>query len=181
MIRNLSLLVLLCLFGLNASAEQTTPNILWLSTEDISPHLGRYGDPDAITPTLDALAARGIRYTNAYTVAPVCAPNRSAIATGMYQMSIGSHHMRAGGEGTARSIMPKLAPEIAMFPELIQAAGYYTTNGAKEDYNFDYTGRSVWHDNGRNTFSMYRQGFVVEKSSVKRHSFLCRVQLLQHA
>lgn len=133
-----------------ASADQSRPNILWLSTEDISAHLGCYGDPDAITPTLDALAARGIRYTRAFTTAPVCAPNRSAIITGMYQMSIGTHHMRSGGEGTERSIKPKLAPEIRMFPELIREAGYYTTNASKEDYYFDDSGRIPWNESGKN-------------------------------
>lgn len=142
--------VALLTISLPAFAEQSRPNILWLSTEDISAHLGCYGDPDAITPTLDALASRGIRYTRAFTTAPVCAPNRAAIITGMYQMSIGAHHMRSGGEGTERSIKPRLAPEIKMFPELIRDAGYYTTNASKEDYNFDYSGRTVWDESSRN-------------------------------
>ena len=143
----------LCLLVLGISgtsfAEQSPPNILWLSVEDISAHLGCYGDPDAITPTLDALAARGLRYSRAFTTAPVCAPNRSAIITGMYQMSIGSHHMRSGGEGTKRSILPRLAPEVAMFPELIRGAGYYTPNASKQDYNFDYGDRKPWHESSK--------------------------------
>ena len=49
------------------------PNILWIVSEDNSPWLGSYGDPVATTPRLDALAAEGIRYTRAYSNAPVCA------------------------------------------------------------------------------------------------------------
>ena len=50
------------------------PNILWLSAEDISPHLGCYGDPHAITPALDQLAAEGVRYTHGiYNGRGVCA------------------------------------------------------------------------------------------------------------
>ena len=71
------------------------PNILWLSAEDINTHFGCYGDPHAITPNLDQLATEGVRYTNAYTSAGVCAPCRSTIITGMYQTTIGTMHMRS--------------------------------------------------------------------------------------
>ena len=69
------------------------PNILWISAEDIGPHFGCYGDQHAITPNIDQLSSEGIRFTNAYTTAGVCAPCRSGIITGMYQNSIGTHHM----------------------------------------------------------------------------------------
>src|SRR5690606_21436091 len=69
-----------------ASAQQTNaprPNILWLSVEDLSPRIGAYGDPIARTPTIDRLAAEGMRFTNAFVTLPICAPARSAIITGM--------------------------------------------------------------------------------------------------
>ena len=62
-----------------ASAFADRPNILWLSAEDISPHLGCFGDPHAITPNIDALAEKGVRYANTFTTAGVCAPCRSGI------------------------------------------------------------------------------------------------------
>ena len=65
------------------------PNILWVSCEDISPDLGCYGDSYAVTPNIDALAAQGVRYTNVYAHAGVCAPARSGIITGMYPTTIG--------------------------------------------------------------------------------------------
>src|SRR5690606_26626540 len=75
-------------WGVGASARQqpppVRPNILWISTEDMSPHLGAYGDRLARTPTLDRLAAESLRFTNAFATAPVCAPSRAAIITGMY-------------------------------------------------------------------------------------------------
>jgi uncharacterized sulfatase len=51
--------------------------------------LGCYGDKRMVTPNLDKLAAEGIRYTNAYTTQPVCAPARSAIFTGLFPHSNG--------------------------------------------------------------------------------------------
>lgn len=130
----------------DSAVEQ--PNILWLSTEDMGPHLGCYGDPHARTPNIDALAARGIRYTNVFTTAPVCAPNRSSIITGVHATTLGSHHMRSGGEGRRRSIKPALSPEVKCFPEYLREAGYYCSNNVKEDYNFTTTA-TVWDESSK--------------------------------
>ena len=54
-----------------AATKDERPNIVWISTEDIGPNLGCYGDPDAITPTLDKLASHGARFTNTFTTAGV--------------------------------------------------------------------------------------------------------------
>src|SRR5687767_6950976 len=70
------------------------PNIVWISNEDMSPRLGAYGDTFARTPVLDRLAKESVRYTRAFTTAPVCAPSRAAIITGMYANAIGAQHMR---------------------------------------------------------------------------------------
>jgi arylsulfatase A-like enzyme len=124
----------------NVGDAETTglirPNILWLSWEDMSPLLGCYGDPHARTPTLDAMAVKGTRYTRVFTVAPVCAPNRSCMISGVYPSTLGSHHMRSSGEGAAKSGMPHLPAGMKCFPEYMRDAGYYCTNNVKEDYNF---------------------------------------------
>ncbi|UCE48515.1 MAG: sulfatase, partial [Phycisphaerales bacterium] len=103
----------------------TRPNIVWLSCEDISPHIGCFGDEHAITPNIDQLAREGVRYTNAFTTAGVCAPCRSGIITGMYQTTIGTHHMRCNA---------KLPPMIKAFTMYLRRAGYYCTNNSKTDY-----------------------------------------------
>ncbi|MFC2089480.1 sulfatase-like hydrolase/transferase [Bacteroidota bacterium] len=115
------------------------PNIVWISLEDLSPHLGCYGDTLAKSPTIDKLAEEGIKYTNAFTSAPVCAPCRSGIITGMNQTSIGTHHMRvthkADGLPTPYSAVPP--PYVKMFTEYLRAAGYYCTNNVKTDYQME--------------------------------------------
>ena len=103
------------------------PNILWLSAEDINAHFGCYGDPHAITPNVDQLAKEGVRYTNAYTAAGVCAPCRSTIITGMYQTTIGTMHMRCN------AVLPD---SIKPFSVYLRQAGYYCTNNSKTDYQF---------------------------------------------
>ncbi|MBL9137682.1 MAG: sulfatase-like hydrolase/transferase [Verrucomicrobiales bacterium] len=112
------------------------PNVLWLTCEDTGPHLGCYGDAYASTPHLDALAARGLRFRRAWSVAPVCAPARTAIITGLYPSSTGSEHMR--------SDVP-LPRGARMFPEYLRDAGYYCSNNQKEDYNLQKAG-DVWDD-----------------------------------
>jgi arylsulfatase A-like enzyme len=115
------------------------PNILWISTEDLSPRLGAYGDKVARTPNLDRLAREGMRFTRAFTTAPVCAPSRAAIITGMFQNAIGAQHMRTG-ENTVEDLPGpyEAVPPfyVKAFPEYLRAAGYYTTNNVKTDYQF---------------------------------------------
>jgi arylsulfatase A-like enzyme len=66
-----------------AADAASKPNILWITSEDHGPHMGCYGDPNARTPNVDALAARGMLFTRAWSGVPVCAPARSTIITGM--------------------------------------------------------------------------------------------------
>ena len=107
-------------------AQAKRPNILWLSYEDSSQHLGCYGDEHARTPNMDAFAKQAVRYTHAFTVAGVCAPSRSGIITGMYPTTLGSQHMRS---------QATLPDDIKTFPTYLREAGYYCTNNSKEDYN----------------------------------------------
>ncbi|MDA9830331.1 sulfatase-like hydrolase/transferase [Akkermansiaceae bacterium] len=128
------LLFILCVSTSLHGAER--PNILWLSAEDINAHFGCYGDPNAITPNLDQLAREGVRYTNAYTAAGVCAPCRSTIITGMYQTSIGTMHMRSS------AVLPD---SIKPFPIYLKNSGYYCTNNSKTDYQFK-TPKETWDE-----------------------------------
>jgi arylsulfatase A-like enzyme len=122
-----------------APATAHHPNILWISTEDLSPRIGAYGDKVARTPTLDRLAKEGMRFTRAFTTAPVCAPSRAAIITGVFQTTLGAQHMRTGENtigdlpGPYEAVPPFY---VKAFPEYLRAAGYYTTNNVKTDYQF---------------------------------------------
>ena len=131
---------------------QRRPNIVWISNEDMSPRLGAYGDALARTPVLDRLARESVRYTHAFTTAPVCAPSRAAIINGMYQTSIGAQHMRTTEDRVPELPGPYLAVPpfyVKAFPEYLRAAGYYTTNRAKTDYQFGVP-FTIWDDLGTN-------------------------------
>jgi arylsulfatase A-like enzyme len=109
-----------------AQSNSDIPNILWLTTEDHGPHLGVYGDPYAHTPAMDSFAEKSLRYNLAWSDAPVCAPARTAIITGVYPTSTGGQHMRSD------VLLPDF---MKKYPVYLREAGYYTTNNSKTDYN----------------------------------------------
>ena len=120
----------------------TRPNILWISFEDTNPFYGCHGDPTGLTPNLDRLASKGLTFTNAYSTAGVCAPARSAIITGLYPISAGTHHMRTSWTQAEAPTLPTpysaVVPHyVHCFTEYLRDAGYYCTNNSKTDYQFD--------------------------------------------
>jgi arylsulfatase A-like enzyme len=116
------------------------PNILWLVSEDNNPFAGAYGDRLARTPAIDALAAKGVLYRNVYSNAPVCAPSRFGILTGIYPESCApANQMRANA---------KLPDGFRTYPELMRQAGYFCTNAAKTDYNCDIDPAAIWDIQG---------------------------------
>jgi len=150
----------------NSSAR---PNILWLTSEDHGPHMGCYGDKYATTPNVDALAAKGLRYTHVWSNAPVCAPARTTLISGLYPPSTGSEHMR--------SMVPFPAGK-QMFPSLLRAAGYYCTNNVKEDYNLTQPG-TVWDASTKNAHWRKResgQPFFAVFNSTKSHESRIRAR-----
>lgn len=138
---------------LNGASAQQRPNIVWITCEDMSPRLGIYGESVAKTPNLDALGRDAIRFTNAYTTAGVCAPSRATIITGMYQTFTGAQHMRVTRAASSAHLYPANfveyqavpPPYIKAFPEYLRAAGYYCTNNAKTDYQFQAP-PTVWDE-----------------------------------
>ena len=114
------------------------PNILWIVSEDNSSHwMGCYGNAQAQTPRIDALAKEGILFEHAYSNAPVCAVARATILNGAYSPTMGTQHMRS-----RHPIPAKYKPNV----EFLRAAGYYCTNNAKTDYNFKSNDTAIWDE-----------------------------------
>ena len=125
------------------------PNILWIVTEDNSPFFGCYGDKNAVTPNLDRFASQGILYLNAFAKAPVCAPARSTIITGVYAPSMGTQHMRSRN---------RIPPFIRLFPRYLREAGYWCSNHSKTDYNLTPVDRKAWNEIRKGEYSHRRPG-----------------------
>ena len=110
---------------------QTRPNIVFILADDMGwADLSCYGRPDYKTPNLDKLATQGMRFTNAYSAAPVCTPTRVGFYTGRYpaRLPVGleeplTQRSQMGEKLKTRGI-PKEHPTVA---SLIKAQGYDTT------------------------------------------------------
>jgi N-sulfoglucosamine sulfohydrolase len=132
-------------------------NLLCIVCEDISPRLGSYGDPVALTPVLDRFARDGVRFTRMFSNSGVCAPSRAALITGMYATAIGANNMRTSTKDLADHAPYEAVPPPAVrpFSEYLRAAGYYTTNNAKTDYQFTPP-LTAWDENGREAHWKHR-------------------------
>lgn len=156
----------------NDLLAQDRPNILWLVSEDNSPYIGAYGDDFATTPNIDKLAERGFKYTHAYANAPVCAPARNTIITGMYPPSNGTQHMRSNY---------KVTEMVKFFPQMLKEAGYYVTNNAKEDYNIEISQTDgIWNESSNEAhYKNRKEGqpfFAVFNTEISHESSLFPVK-----
>jgi len=112
--------------GAAAAQDDERPNVLWFVIDDMSPHFSCYGESLIETPHTDRLAREGTRFTSAYVTAPVCSPSRSAMITGCYQTSIGTHHHRSG-RGEIKIHLPEGVEPV---PAIFQRAGYHICIGS---------------------------------------------------
>lgn len=131
------LLLCFCMLLPGIALANQRPNIVWIVLDDLGPEVGCYGFENVSTPAIDRLAAEGVRYTNCFATSPVCSSSRSALVTGMYQTSTGTHHHRT------RNKVPLVdGAQTAM--QQFGEAGYFVcdagppgeTGNAKRDYNF---------------------------------------------
>ena len=158
--------------------KMTKPNILWITSEDNSIEwISCYGSKNAKTPNIDQLAQEGFRYLHCFDNGAVCAPTRSSWITGMHSISNGTQPMRSGFE---------IPATIRFYNELLQKAGYFTSNCSKTDYNLrapngrnpknfwnysggDYAGTWKKRGNGQPFFTVYNIGDSHESRAFGDH------------
>ena len=159
-------------------AKTTRPNILWITSEDNSIEwISCYGSKNAKTPNIDQLAKEGFRYLYCFDNGAVCAPTRSSWITGMHSISNGTQPMRSGFE---------IPATISFYNELLQKAGYFTSNCSKTDYNLrgpkgrnpkefwdysggDYAGTWKKRKEGQPFFTVYNIGDSHESRAFGDH------------
>ena len=126
---NKTWMIVVCILAVSTTVKSSAaerPNIVWIVVDDMSANFSCYGESTIQTPNVDQLANEGARFTRAYATSPVCSTFRSAMITGMYQTSTGTHHHRSG-RGKHRIQLPE---GVHPLPELFQKAGYYTCIGS---------------------------------------------------
>lgn len=98
-------------------------NVLFLIADDLNTMLGCYGDPQARTPHIDRLAARGVRFERAYCTFPLCGPSRNSMLTGLYPNSTG---ILANAEIFRQSV-----PQQISLPQAFRRAGAWAVRIGK--------------------------------------------------
>lgn len=145
--------LLACLGGCESSGDDihhSHTNVLWITVCTLrADHLGAYGYPLEVSPTLDSLAARGVLFERTLTGAPWTRPAIASMVTALDPRSLG--FMRPKGDGPSA-----LQPSIDTLAERLQGSGYYTIGItanplANPSFHFDqgydfYEGtESGWH------------------------------------
>ncbi|MEG1186725.1 MAG: sulfatase [Bacteroidales bacterium] len=129
------------------TAAEELPNFLIIVCEDISPYLNCFGDPVAITPNLDRFAQDAIRHNRMFTSVGVSAPSRYSLITGRYSSSDGANYMRSNYFNKEFGSIPPAG--VKCYTEILRESGYYCTNNAKTDYQFN-TPLAAWDEQGNN-------------------------------
>jgi arylsulfatase A-like enzyme len=117
------LLLAVSLFSCGKLLGGTRPNLVWILADDLGlGELGSYGQKQIWTPQLDRMASEGMRFTQFYAGATVCAPSRSVLMTGQ-------HHGRTtvrGNAGPGKAAAQALREGDITVAGLLQKAGYHT-------------------------------------------------------
>jgi arylsulfatase A-like enzyme len=112
----------------NKSTESKKPNIIIVLADDAGyADFGAYGGKEIPTPNIDALIASGVKFTNAYVSASVCAPSRAGLLTGRYQQRFGFENNMSGDptEGFTKEDMG-IDPKENTFGDEMRGNGYRT-------------------------------------------------------
>ena len=125
--------------GAANAAPAARPNVLMIVLDDLNDWVGYLGGhPDVKTPHLDALARRGLAFTNAHVAAPVCNPSRAAFMTGRNPASTGIY----GNDVRWHEVLP----DIRSLPSHFKANGYHVAGGGKVNHHTPgHNRRSDWH------------------------------------
>jgi N-sulfoglucosamine sulfohydrolase len=148
--RLLALSLLLPFFLLSATAAEK--NVVFIITDDESPTLGCYGDPVAKTPAIDAIAADGTVFLNAFATTASCAASRSVVMSGLHNHRNGMYgHQHSYHKFESWRTVASLA-----LPRVMAGAGYRTGHigkyhvGPEQVYRFE----TYLKGNDRNTVEM---------------------------
>jgi len=124
--QSLPRLLIVFLLGVSLTATafaDDRPNLIWIMADDLGyGELGCYGQDVILTPRIDEMARQGMRFTQFYSGATVCAPSRSVLNTG-------KHHGRTSVRGNAGRNNPSaqaLGPDDLTVARLLRDAGYET-------------------------------------------------------
>ncbi len=107
-----------CLTYVNTTLAAERPNVLLICIDDLKPAIGCFGDPLALTPNIDRLAARGVLFESAYCNQAVCSPSRNSLMTSLRPQTLGIYDLPTN--------FRKSAPEAVTVAQQFRQHGYHT-------------------------------------------------------
>lgn len=123
-------LILFVLTNLSISARQ--PNILFIAIDDMNDWTGFLGGhPQVKTPNMDALAAKGVNFTNAHCIAPACSPSRNALLFGVEPFHSGFYPFYK-----LENVPSKVMSKYTSLPTFLKQNGYNTYGAGKIHHGF---------------------------------------------
>lgn len=135
------------------------PNILFIfSDQHRHDVMGCAGHPTVVTPNLDALAARGVRFTKAWCQSPICQPSRASLITGQHPYDLGVFYNDAASATHASTDLDEageISPDWPTFMKQLQAVGYETASIGKTHYHGIPTREEVVAAGGSIDFRRY--------------------------
>lgn len=175
--RQVSILFSVLIFGSGFSLADDRPNILLILADDLSwADLGCYGHPLHETPNFDRLASRGVRFTQAYSSAPICSASRAALLTGKTTARLGFEFVvkPEAGSQTIPNVPLKTPPFTLDLPleeitiaEQLGSAGYETAFFGKWHLNQHYKRYLGWSP----THGPKKQGFQIAEEDFGSHPY----------
>lgn len=152
-------------------AEETDParppNVIFILADDLGwADTGVYGSQFFETPHIDALAQRGMTFTNAYAAAAICSPTRASILTGLHPARIGitsasGHLEREVLEKSLRPRAPENQPALSASSLTRLGVDYFTLAEALAGAGYRTAHFGKWHL-GREPFDALNQGFEID-------------------
>ncbi len=128
------------LFSCQSNELPEKPNVLFIAVDDLRPELNCYGQPQIHSPNIDALAAEGLLFQQAYCNIPVCGASRASLMTGL-RPTINRFI-------TYFTWADKDAPGIKTLPTLFRENGYHTISNGKIFHN-QFDSKESWDENWR--------------------------------
>jgi len=145
----------------NSILAQEKPNVLFIAFDDLRPQIGAYGEPEPITPNIDALASEAAKFTKAYVSYPLCSPSRAAMLTGI------RFDNQVWVDGKRMWTFPKMIATQDTWPRVLRENGYWTaTRGKIYHGNVPKNDTSAWDIPGKAKVKHNDGGPEIEKRIV---------------
>jgi len=124
----------------SAALAQQPMNVLFLSIDDLRAEVGCYGVPRALTPNIDAFAARAVKFDRAYCQYPLCNPSRASLLTGRYPTTLELYGNR--------DWFNAFDPSLVSLPKYFKQHGYFTERHGKIFHGDTIDDAAAWDVGG---------------------------------